>query len=288
MNFDKQNIVITGASRGLGKNLAIKFSQAGANVILMARSEKELQNNIQEIKELGGSASYIVCDVMNQESVQQAYTQLKARIDAIDIFINNAGVLSDAGFSNANYEDFQKIMEVNVNGAMRVLLAFLPIIGRPFSGNRLEKIQKKAQKNKKPEIKFPTKEGMVVQIASMAGYVVLQNMEFYAISKYAARGIAEALHRHFYSEGETEMKVLTVNPGPFDSSLWQGDKAKSWTQRMKVQGLFPSVEKISEWTMSAIKNKKREVFLGKMAHLTHFGVFWMPKVIDIFEKTQLR
>ncbi len=221
MNFRDKNVVIVGASRGLGKILANMSAREGANVILLARTETDLQKNIEEIRNAGGKGSFYTIDVTNAESVNNTFAQIFEEIDFIDVLICAAGVMKEFCFSNATFDDYQALNEVNANGVMRILFAAMPKSGRP--------------NNKRSD----QKEGLTIILSSMAGYLIPTDMEFYAITKYTSRGIGNAFRKHFQVENQLKMKVMVVCPAQFDTGLWATPKMQEWAQKMKAKNMLP-------------------------------------------------
>jgi NAD(P)-dependent dehydrogenase (short-subunit alcohol dehydrogenase family) len=193
-----QTILITGCSTGFGKLTAKLFHKNGWNVIATMRSpEKETEltqmDNILVTK----------LDVTDKESVTKAVSQGLAKFGTIDALVNNAGYGGHAFLEQFSEEQIYKMFETNVFGVMRVSRAVLPHMRK--------------QKN-----------GVIINVTSMAGYAGLSLSSIYSASKFAVEGLTEAMALEYKP---FNIKVKAVAPGAYgtnfiaatDNSLEQGD-----------------------------------------------------------------
>lgn len=123
-----KNILITGASSGIGLATAKMLAGVGARVILLARSEDKLQQAQAEIMADGGQASYYICDMNDMASIDAVSQQILAEGSQIDILINNAGrsIRRAVHESLDRFHDFERTMQLNYFGAVRLVLNLLP------------------------------------------------------------------------------------------------------------------------------------------------------------------
>lgn len=164
MEIENKVVVITGASRGLGKELAREFSKNGAEVIITARNKKELTMAAKEI-----NACPIVADVTNENSVKKLSAFVIKKFGKIDIWVNNAGIwIPHSSIENVKVEDVQKAIDVNVFGM---------IYGSRTAMSTMKKQGK----------------GVIVNIISLSGLNGRPQSSAYATSKWAARGFSESL-----------------------------------------------------------------------------------------------
>ncbi|MDQ0359518.1 NADP-dependent 3-hydroxy acid dehydrogenase YdfG [Breznakia pachnodae] len=112
--------VVTGASSGLGKDAAIAYAKAGADVVLLARRKDRLDEVAKEIKELGVDVLPIQMDVTDEDSVKKGIDEAVEHFGHLDILLNNAGVAVRGGVDSLSVEDFDKSMDVNVKGIFLV------------------------------------------------------------------------------------------------------------------------------------------------------------------------
>ena len=131
-----KNILITGASSGIGERTAYLLSDCGAHVILLARTEEKLKVVKEAIEAKGGKASYYPCDLTDMDNIEKTTTQIIADFDHIDVLINNAGrsIRRSVHESVNRFHDFERTMDINYFGAVKTILGFLPTMIARKSG----------------------------------------------------------------------------------------------------------------------------------------------------------
>ncbi len=134
--------IVTGGSRGIGKAISLALAEAGANVVIAARSEEEspslpgtIYETAEEIKNLGGRALPIRCDVTIADNIQDMVEKTMSTYGTIDILVNNAGVLHGANFLDTEISDFIDVWQVNVLGPFLCARAILPLMISKKSGS---------------------------------------------------------------------------------------------------------------------------------------------------------
>ena len=177
--------LVTGASRGIGRAVALEFAHAGANVAITARSEADLESLALEIRALGRRASPIVCDVLEFSSLENAVSRVQSELGPIEILVNNAGITQGVKFTDQTYELWQRVQRVNVDAAMR--LTQLTIDGMASR-----------------------KWGRIINIASIAAKTGLRYSAAYNASKHALLGLTRSLALDYATKGVT---VNAVCPG---------------------------------------------------------------------------
>jgi short-subunit dehydrogenase len=179
------NCLITGASSGIGKLLALALAKDGARMALVARRETELLEVKKAIEALGGEAMVFTCDVAQLADVRAACDRIASEFGQVDILVNNAGYGHHRPFLEWDIEDQENMMRVNYFGMMYFTKLILP--------------QMVERKN-----------GWVIFVASVAGKLATPDESAYAASKFATVGLAEALSLEVEDDG---VHVLTVCPG---------------------------------------------------------------------------
>ena len=188
--FDK-SVVVTGASSGIGHDVAIAFGEQGAHVALLARRRVQLEELATKINKAGGKALALDCDVTDRARVFWAIDQVKEAFGKVDILINSAGLLIADTVEQMRPEDLEKMMAVNVFGALHAMQAVLPVMRQAKSGN-------------------------IVNISSLAGRRGMSPLGGYASTKFALVGMTEALRVELFNTG---IKVSLVMPGVIDTPM---------------------------------------------------------------------
>ncbi|KQU02380.1 oxidoreductase [Rhodococcus sp. Leaf7] len=181
-------IIVTGAGRGLGANIAREALAAGHRVVATGRRPAEVE------KALGGPQADLLVTELDITSVEDAEATAQAAIDtfgAIDVLINNAGNLYTGYFEEISPEQFRRQFETNVFGSMNVTRAVLPFLRKQRSGH-------------------------VITVTSTAGLVGMEFTSAYASSKFAEEGWMESLH---YDVEPYDVHTTIVNPGYFRTEL---------------------------------------------------------------------
>ena len=177
--------LITGASSGIGRLLALRMAREGARVGLVARRERELEALASEVRAGGGEAVVLPCDVGDRAAVFATAAAARERLGTVDILINNAGYGHHRQFLDWDLEDMERMLRVNFLGTLYFTKALAPAMA--------------AQRR-----------GWLVFIASVAGRIGVPDESAYAASKFAMVGLAEALSIELEDAG---VHVLTVCPG---------------------------------------------------------------------------
>ncbi|WP_408009414.1 SDR family NAD(P)-dependent oxidoreductase [Pseudalkalibacillus sp. A8] len=186
-----KNILITGAGTGLGKSLAIQYSAEGCHVYLVGRTLKTLEKVENIIKEAGGNATAIVCDITAHKEVQRTIQSL-LKLTKIDVLINNAGTGCFGPLDSYTNEEIDQVIATNVKGTINITRAVVPVF-------------------------VDHGEGQILNIISTAGLRGKKNESVYVASKFAVRGFTESLIKEFE---ETAIKVTAVYMGGMDTPFW--------------------------------------------------------------------
>ncbi|WP_342387872.1 SDR family NAD(P)-dependent oxidoreductase [Salinicoccus bachuensis] len=111
-----QKVLVTGGSKGLGRDIAMRFAECGATVTITGRNEKDLSETTKELQDMTTDCSYIVADMQDVQSVYEMVDEAESRMKGIDVLVNNAGVniLQDA--FDVTEEDWDKVLDTNLKG----------------------------------------------------------------------------------------------------------------------------------------------------------------------------
>jgi NAD(P)-dependent dehydrogenase (short-subunit alcohol dehydrogenase family) len=131
-------VLITGASSGIGKATAIKCGEAGADVLLVARTPEKLEETKAEIEEAGGRAHIHQCDLSDLDDVERMAKEVLDQHDRVDVLVNNAGrsIRRSVELSYDRFHDFERTMQLNYFGALRLILSLLPAMRKRSKGRK--------------------------------------------------------------------------------------------------------------------------------------------------------
>jgi NAD(P)-dependent dehydrogenase (short-subunit alcohol dehydrogenase family) len=184
IDFNGRVVVITGGSRGLGLVLARQLAAEGARLCLLARDHDELQRARHQLAETS-EVLVLACDVRNRDDVRRAIAQVLARWTAVDVLINNAGIIQVGPFEHMNEADFEDALATHFWGPLHLILEVVPSMRRRGFGR-------------------------IVNISSIGGRIAVPHMAPYCSSKFALVGLSDAVRSELIRFG---IRVTTVTPG---------------------------------------------------------------------------
>jgi 2-hydroxycyclohexanecarboxyl-CoA dehydrogenase len=193
MNLNGKTAVVTGAASGIGKATAFELARAGARVFLADIDERHGEEAEREAKEARLAAEYLHLDVTNAESIARFAREALVRAGRIDILVNAAGWGKNQPFIENTPEFWQRVMDINLMGPIRLTHALLPAM-------------------------FEARGGRIVNVSSDAGRVGSLGETVYAAAKGGLIAFTKSLAREAVRFGVT---VNCVCPGPTDTPLWQ-------------------------------------------------------------------
>jgi NAD(P)-dependent dehydrogenase (short-subunit alcohol dehydrogenase family) len=188
MNFRGRTVVITGGSRGLGLLVARQLAAEGARLTLAARDTAELERAREDLVANGASASdvtVVACDVGIRDESERLIEGVLAREGAIDVLMNNAGVMKVGPFEHMTHADFEEAMAVHFWGPLHTMMAAVPHMRRQGGGR-------------------------IVNISSIGGRIGVPHLMPYCASKFALAGLSESARGELAKDG---ILVTTVCPG---------------------------------------------------------------------------
>ncbi|GFZ85684.1 oxidoreductase [Compostibacillus humi] len=231
MLLENKNIVITGASSGIGEQVAKKAASFGARPILIARSINKMKKIAEDIYEESGiNAPYYSCDIGKRDEVERTFQQILRENEHIDVLVNNAGYGIFEEFSDASIENIEGMFQVNVIGLMACTKAVLPMM---------------TEQNR----------GHIINIASQAGKIATPKSSVYSATKHAVLGFSNSLRMELK---HTNIAVSTVNPGPVQTNFFhRADKSGSYVKN--VEKFLLSPDKVASRIIQLMLKPKREV-----------------------------
>ena len=196
-----KNIIVTGATRGIGKEIALTLAQNGANIAINYRNyNEEVEELINSIKEFGVDAIAVKCDVSKSDEVDNFISEVKNHFSSIDVLVNNAGITKDGLLLRMKDEDFNSVLDVNLKGTFNTTKSISPIM-------------------------IKQKHGKIINISSVVGIVGNAGQCNYAASKAGVIGFSKSVARELASRN---INVNVVAPGYIDTDMTKSlpDKVK--------------------------------------------------------------
>ncbi len=185
VDFRGRTVLITGGSRGLGLSIARQLASEGANLVLVARSESELESAARELESEGARVFTVVADVTRKEECERAVRAAATRFGSLDALVNDAGVIQVGPLEHMSDDDFKSAIDLHIYAPLWMMRAALPYL-------------------KKGGV------GRIANIASFGGLVAVPHMAPYAASKFGMIGLSDAFRNEVAKDG---VRVTTVCPG---------------------------------------------------------------------------
>lgn len=191
MEIKGKTILVTGASRGIGKDIAISLSKEGATVILTARDRGLLGQVEDIIKEKGGNCSVIPADFYREEDIDGLFSEIEKRYERLDVLINNAAMGLYGRLEDFPIENLDKMFKVNVRAVYLICQKALGMM-------------------------IPAKRGHIINISSVVGFKGYPNLSAYTATKHAVTGMSKSLAAEVQQYG---ISVSIISPGGVDTDF---------------------------------------------------------------------
>jgi NAD(P)-dependent dehydrogenase (short-subunit alcohol dehydrogenase family) len=241
---NREVVVVTGASAGVGRAIARRFAQDGARVALLARNHEGLEGARRDVEAAGGEALIIPTDVADHEQVEAAAQRVEQTWGPIDIWINNAMATVFAWFEDITPEEYTRSTEVTYLGAVWGTRAALKRMG-------------------------PRDRGTIVQVGSAMAYQGIPLQSPYCGAKQAMKGFQQSLHTELKNRKSKIHLTMVQLPG-LNTPQFEHARAKMPKVPMPVPPVYQP-ELAAEAVHFAAHSKRREVWMGLPTVYTIFG-----------------
>ena len=256
--FEGKVVIVTGASSGIGRETALAFAEAGANVVMAARREGTLRKVCDEHPALRDRLLPVPADITRDDDVERLVRTTLDRFGRIDILVNNAGVGLRALAAQAREEDARQLMEVNLYGASRCIKAVLP--------------QMKCQQPLADGLR-----GQIVNVGSVLSVIATPRNSIYCASKFALRALSDSLRMELHGTG---VEVISVYPGYTDTSFFDNMVRYDGSARLSpFRGQHP--RRVARAIVSACRHRKREIALTASGILGVWTKRFAPRLLDV-------
>ena len=222
LSLAKKTAIVSGGSKGIGKAVAMKLAQAGANVVICSRKKENLDSAVNEAESNGLTLIPIECNTSNNESIQSVVDHTLEKFNGVDILVNNAAANPYYGpILNSEDSHWDKIFDVNVKGYFN----FAKACSKTMIANN---------------------SGKIINVASIAAKTPLEGLGVYNISKAAVVMLTKVLAKEL---GEYNINVNTLAPGliktDFSKALWENEETHNKIVKSIPQGKMGSPDDIS-------------------------------------------
>ena len=200
-------VIITGASRGIGRGIATYLGREGFQLGLLARDADKLKEVERSIFDLGGECWHAPCDIRDAAATEAAIGQLVDEMDGVEALINNAGIVTRKDIFSISLDEWRAMVDTNLNGLFYATRAVLP---------RFKEQQR----------------GHIINVSSISGKVPLPGGSGYAATKFAVTGFSQSL---FQEVRDHNIKVTVIYPGSVDSESHRHDAGADHGWKVKPE-----------------------------------------------------
>lgn len=247
-----KNIVITGASGGIGAEIAKLCAARGANLVLLARSIEKLRQLQKELQQrFHINVNVFSLDVSETEMVQEVFTQIFETIGQVDILVNNAGFGIFREAHKATIEEIKGMFNVNVVGLMACTSMVLPKMRERRTGH-------------------------IINIASQAGKIATPKSSVYSASKHAVLGYTNSLRLEL---ADFNVYVTSVNPGPIATNFFEiADEQGTYVKN--VQRFMLKPDYVAKKVVDVMLTRTREVNLPRWMNIGSVVYALFPRLFE--------
>jgi NAD(P)-dependent dehydrogenase (short-subunit alcohol dehydrogenase family) len=189
--LEQKVALLTGAARGIGRGIALKFAREGAKVGVLDLNEPACQTVVDEIEAAGGEAIALTANITQEEEVEQAVYRLNEAFGPVSVLVNNAAIMPTGRLHETSLADFDRCVQVNLRGTYLVSRAVIPAM-------------------------LAQGQGSIIHMASITGILGLPGLAIYSATKGALIALTRAMSTDYAPFG---IRVNAVSPGTIDSPM---------------------------------------------------------------------
>lgn len=241
--LNEQVWVVTGASSGLGRGIALAAAKSKAKVILVARGEKALREIADDIKAMGGTSMIYPADISDTNALKALMAATIAEWGKVDVWVNNAGVTVFGNYWETPLAEHQRVIDVNLKGTMSA--SYIALNQFIMQGN-----------------------GMLINIVSAESRLPTPYQAAYATSKAGLKGLGVVLRQELRLRKQKEIAVISVDPWALTTPIW--DNAANYSGHAPRMGMMDRTSKAVNAVMhAAAGKKKRDIAVGWKTHAAY-------------------
>ncbi len=250
MRIKSRNVVITGASSGIGEALAHEVARRGGNLLLAARQLDRLESLACQLRSAGSVAHAVRCDVSRPADVQLMIRHAMTRLGGVDILVNNAGICAYGLSERTKGEDLLRLLAVNLMGPWYTTAAAVPVMRSQESG------------------------GVVVNVASVAALYGPPYLAAYAATKAGLAVMTQSQRAELAAEG---IRMMVVYPGYTDTELFARERRLGGARRPRWP--YASAVRVARAIVRGIELERRELVLSPEGHAISLLKRFVPRVL---------
>lgn len=235
------NILITGASAGIGRAMAYQLAPVAKNLVLLARREDRLRKIQEDLQKSHPTTKIVIspCDLLNQNSIDQSLTKIKNEVGSIDVLINNAGRGDIGFFENSKWENIDAMLKLNIWSLAYLTHQLLPHMIR-------------------------AKKGGILNVGSGFGLTFLPGFAGYVGTKYFVTGFTESLRTEVQGKG---VVVSQVCPGPVKTEFLDVASGKSGGSKNSSRNLAQSAEVCARRAIRGFRKNRAVIFTSPLIQI---------------------
>ncbi|XP_013177254.1 PREDICTED: estradiol 17-beta-dehydrogenase 11-like [Papilio xuthus] len=255
-NVKGEIILITGAGHGMGREMALRFGKLGGVVVCVDINPAGNKETVDIVKGQEGKAHAYQCDVTDRNAINELAEKIRREIGDVTMLVNNAGIMPCKPLLQTSDTEIRTVFEVNVLAQLWLIQAFLPHM-------------------------METNHGHIVAMSSMAGVVGLRNLVPYCGTKYAVRGLMEALHEELREDKRdfSGIKLTTICPYIVDTGLCKNPKIK-YPSLMKIL----SPQEAADSIVDAVRRNYHEITIPSSLYYINQICRTMPRAVPLHLK----
>jgi short-subunit dehydrogenase len=257
VQLKNKRILLTGATGGIGKHLALLLARKGAKLAIVGRDTDKLEALANQIAQKGMAAEQIIADFEVMGSAERVAAEALEKLGAVDILINNAAILDFIQFEDQTPERIAQMIHINVTAPVQLARALLP----HFKASN---------------------QGHYVMVGSIFGSIGFPHYATYCATKFAVHGFSQALRRELV---DTNIGVTYIAPRGVNTQM---NDAATLAMLAKTGGNLDEPEKVATIVVNALENEKQEVFIGQPESFFAWLNGVLPRAVNIGLKKQAR
>jgi uncharacterized protein len=258
--MDQKIALITGASSGIGADIALKLAKLGWRTILVARRQDRLNHLAAQIHSAAGSADVFAADLTREDKRIALHQQITDQIGTPDLLINNAGLGWYGYFADMPWEIAREILAVNIDATVHLTRLFIPAMRSRRSGH-------------------------IINVGSVSGGLPSQGIVMYGASKAFLDAFTEALYREMRGSG---VQISVLRLGPVTTEFFELAASRKSGRRIPAESLAIPVERVTKRIVSLIRYPQKVAYVPgglRIVPLVSLGFGWL---IDLLGPLLLR